>query len=179
MIDLTGRKFNKLEVIRFHGVVKTTYSYRTVTKKHWVCSCECGNQTVVSTGNLKSGNTKSCGCHNTAVRREKRKTHGMTDSPEYKAWRGIKTRCFNSSRESYKYYGGRGITMCEGWASSFELFYSDLGPMPKASMEVDRIDNNGNYEPGNVRWVTRTANLQNRRNTIILGWVSEDVLFGR
>lgn len=117
---------------------------------------------------LASGNTKSCGC----LRRETtslvglaKKTHGMRDTPEYGVWANMKDRCYNPSSEDYKNYGGRGIKVCERWLNSFENFYEDMGEKPwsKLLYSLDRINNDGNYEPSNCRWATVKQQVNNRR----------------
>ena len=92
-----------------------------------------------------------------------RETHGKRETPEYRIWGDIIQRCLNKKDTGYKNYGGRGITMCERWRNSFVAFYHDMGRRPFLKAEVDRIDNNGNYEPGNCHWVTHKANCNNTR----------------
>ena len=90
--------------------------------------------------------------------------HGMSKIPEYYIWKLIKARCFHEANPAYRYYGGRGITMCDFWKESFRVFFQDMGPRPFLKAEIDRINNDGNYEPGNCRWVTRAENNRNSRN---------------
>jgi hypothetical protein len=130
----------------------------------WLCRCECGTEKLVLGLSLKSGSTRSCGC--LAVERtiERSTTHGRTGTTEWKAWAAMIARCSNENIKSYKDYGGRGISVCDRW-KSFEAFFSDMGERPSSNHQLDRIDNNGNYEPSNCRWSTRKQNMQNRRVT--------------
>lgn len=90
-------------------------------------------------------------------------SHKMSNSPEYSAWQSIKARCFNKNYEHYEYYGGKGITVCERWKNSFQAFYQDVGARPSEKHSIDRINNNGHYEPGNVRWALPSTQVINRR----------------
>jgi len=119
------------------------------------CVCACGSTVVVALWNLTSGSTKSCGC----LRREhgqRNATHGMTKSPEYKAWLAMRHRCGNPENEHFDDYGGRGITVCPEWQASFEPFLSSMGPRPRG-LSLERINTNGNYEPANCIWANRFA----------------------
>jgi len=99
----------------------------------------------------------------------KRELHGMVNTPEHSSWRHMKSRCNNKNNIGYKNYGGRGITVCDRWQNSFLLFFKDMGLKPFPRAQIDRIDNNGNYEPNNCRWVSNLENSQNRR-TNVLNW---------
>lgn len=90
------------------------------------------------------------------------RNHGQSETPEYRVWGCMKTRCYNKKTRSYKHYGGRGITVCKRWLHSFKAFYQDMGPKPFKKAQIDRINNDGNYEPSNCRWVTITENRRNR-----------------
>lgn len=132
--------------------------------------CSCGVIKTTLFNAVRVGRTKSCGHvnrkHLTTFGRGNA-THGMTRNrrvrAEYSAWQAMRQRCSNPATENYLYYGGRGITVCKEWQDSFEAFYSHIGPKPDVSYSLDRIDNDGDYEPGNVRWATPEQQSRNRR----------------
>lgn len=153
-IDLTKQKFNRLTVLER---IKPNYPTK------WKCRCDCGNITFVTSGGLKTGNTQSCGCLNKELAAKRVSTHGMSKSSEYRSWSHMKGRCYNPTDTFYKNYGGRGITICEEWRKSFSAFYKYMGTKPHKTDSIDRINNAGNYEPGNVRWADRKTQNNNKK----------------
>ena len=151
-IDLTGRQFG-----RWHVIASLPERQRSRGRAFilWLCRCDCGSERIVRGSNLQSGCSKSCGCLNAK--------HGQSRprSRAYQCWGNMKSRCFNPRCISYPWYGDRGITVCERWLI-FENFYADMGD-PPPGMSLDRINNDGNYEPGNCRWATVAEQTANRR----------------
>lgn len=166
LIDLTGQKYGRLTVIERAG--------RTAHGEHakWVCLCECGNVTTVIGKNLRNGNTTSCGCaHKEQMSQigKANRTHGKSHTRLHKVWAGMIGRCYNPRKPYYKWYGGRGITVCDEWRNDFQSFYdwamaNGYDPdAPRWDCTIDRIDVDGNYEPSNCRWVTMAEQNKNKR----------------
>ena len=131
----------------------------------WMCQCDCGGTSVIDGSSLGTGRTTSCGCKHRELTIKRRTTHGMYKTKEYNTWRNMKSRCSRKTGKHWKDYGSRGITVCPEWVSSFETFYRDMGDKPEG-MSLDRIDNDGNYLPGNCRWATDIEQRSNRRCSV-------------
>lgn len=159
-IDLTGQRFGKLLVISYFGK-KEGHPY-------WNTKCDCGKKSVVYRGSLRNGDTESCGCLFRLMISKNNTTHGKARTLIYKVWVSMKGRCLNLNDKDYKHYGGRGITICDRWMD-FELFYKDMGD-PPSRMTLERINTNGNYEPGNCKWATQREQANNKRNNVILSY---------
>lgn len=155
-IELAGKRFGRLMVERRDGSKST--------RAAWRCQCDCGQHVTVSSYDLRSAQVASCGCW----RRERATAlnfdHGeaSSETPEYRAWGSMLSRCTNPNDARYKNYGARGIKVCEPW-QSYSVFLADMGRRPTPKHSLDRIDNDGNYEPSNCRWATAKQQMNNRR----------------
>lgn len=160
LLDLTGERFGRLVVLSMSEVKKSG-------KVHWNCVCDCGKLAVCVSGNLRNGGSTSCGCFRIERITEERFIHGRNSKdPTYGTWMAMKMRCTNTSSDHYQYYGARGIKVCERW-SNFMLFLEDMGERPDG-MTIDRINSDGDYEPGNCKWSTDIEQANNKRNSRVL-----------
>jgi hypothetical protein len=148
-----GRAFGRLTVLADLG--------RANGVRMWMCVCDCGEAKAVRHGGLQSGNTKSCGCSHLDANRARLTTHGMAWSPTWKSWLRMRERC-----EKHPHYAGRGIKVCERW-QDFANFLADMGER-KAGMTLDRINVDGNYEPGNCRWADQDTQSNNKRSNRVI-----------
>ena len=165
--DLTGKKYGRWTVLR-----RVPYNDKA-NKVQWLCRCDCGEERIINSGSLLSGNSKSCGCLKREATSERIKTHGRSNERVYHIWQGIKKRCTDQNCCVFHHYGGRGISVCEEW-TRFEPFFKwatengyDDG------LTIDRIDVNGDYSPGNCRWATQKEQKNNKRNNHYLVFKGE------
>jgi hypothetical protein len=156
-IDLVGKKFGNLTILeRVSAIGEKQTKFR--------CLCECGKESIVCAAHLKNGHTKSCGCLVLTSISKRTTTHGKSKTTTYRSWMAMLRRCTNIHCDNYKWYGGRGITVCDEW-SHFDNFLKDMGDRPDGT-ELDRIDNYKGYSADNCRWVAHKENCLNRRNNV-------------
>jgi hypothetical protein len=166
IMDLVGQPIGHWAVLSFAGRDKNCHEL-------WLCRCECGTERIVRGDPLRSGKSQSCGCFPHEALGKTKTTHGYSGDPIYPTWQSMNQRCYNPKDKIYPYYGGRGITVCDRWRNSIEAFRDDIlaeiGERPEGC-SLDRINNNGNYEPGNVRWATRKQQNRNKRSNVRHEW---------
>lgn len=172
VIDLTGKRFGRLTVIKQEGYDKRRHAL-------WLCKCQCGNEKTIRGSDLLHSGTISCGCLKKESAKKQMTTHGKTNTRLYPIWRGMRARCYHETSPFYNEYGGRGITMCEAWENDFMAFYNwayENGydeNAPKGECTLDRIDVNGNYEPSNCRWVSMEIQNKNKRKCMLITYNGE------
>lgn len=170
-IDLCGRRFGRLVATKYLGrMVRPGTTFKT---SYYECMCDCGTPHTVAATALRYGRTESCGCSKRHYEfgKPSYSRSGKSRTPEYMAWINIRRRCYDKSCAYYPKYGGRGIEMHAPWIHSFAEFYAYVGDRPSPAHSIDRIDNNGHYAPGNVRWATRSQQCRNRRSS---RWLTMD-----
>ncbi len=153
---MLGKRFGNL-------CVEAVAPKRPDGRTQWHCRCSCGNTIIVSSKNLQR-HTKSCGC----LRAANASSKDQRQMPEYRSWRNMLTRCFNTNSDTFAHYGGRGISVCARWRGSFIDFLADMGPRPTPLHTLERVDNEQGYNPRNCTWATRKAQTRNRRVTLSL-----------
>jgi len=156
-LNIAGHKFNRLQAI--------SLASKGTTGRKWLCRCECGNEVIVTTGHLRSGHSKSCGCLSAEVLQTRNFKHGQGSrahkTREYYAWKEMKKRCYQTNSKNYKWYGAKGITVCSEWVNDFPKFFADMGLCPEG-YELDRIDGTKGYSKANCRWVSEAMQSRNR-----------------
>lgn len=157
--NLLGVKWARLEVVAFLGLRDHAY--------YWKCLCSCGGSCELRTTQITRKRTKSCGCLVTEGLVTRSRTYGEGRSSLAAVWRAMIARCHNPNSRAYKWYGAKGVSVCERWRMSFLTFKEDIGPPPSGTNQLDRYPNkHGNYEPGNVRWTSSKGNQRNRANNV-------------
>lgn len=167
--DITNLKFGRLTAMYVSGKSKSRECI-------WHCKCDCGNEIDVVGSSLRNGNTKSCGCWNKECPKPNTKKHGMTNTRIYNIWKSMNQRCYNKNAISYKHYGGRGIKVCSEWRGNdgFLNFYNwAINNGYSEELTIDRIDNDGNYEPLNCRWETNINQQNNKSNNTYIEYLGK------
>ena len=165
-IDLTGQRFGRLFVVEEYG--------RQNGHVTWLCQCDCGKKTITCTGDLRKGKTTSCGCFHNEMVSNLTRSHSKCGTRLYAIYSNMRQRCLNEDNRAYKWYGGRGISICLEWLDSFQKFYEwaiENGYSDK--LTLDRIDSDGNYEPSNCRWVTIKEQQNNKRSNHLFTYNGE------
>lgn len=156
-VDLAGHVYGRWTVLGF--------SRSAPGSMMWNCRCECGVEREVSANNFRSGKSRSCGCLQTEMLSDVRFKHGQTEHPIYNSWAGAKNRCYNLNDQDYKYYGGRGIRVCDRWIADFWNFWDDMASGWRPGLTIERKNVNGNYEPSNCCWLSIQDQQSNKRNS--------------
>lgn len=170
-LDLTGRTFGRWSVV---APAKTRVTPGGTRKAYWHCRCECGTVEDVRAEHLRSGRSSSCGCWKREAAAIQKQTHGGRHTLLYDVWTQMLQRCENPKNKAYRRYGGRGIKVCGRW-HDFAAFQEDAAAFYAPGLTIDREDNDGDYEPGNVRWVSNKVNNRNRPSTVMVEWEGRHV----
>jgi hypothetical protein len=167
LIDLVGKEFGRLTVVALAG--------RRGNNTYWQCQCNCGNQKTVRGSHLKRGDVKSCSCMRGGITHGEGSRSKGQETAEYRTWLGMRRRCKNSKCRDWPDYGGRGIKVCDRW-QIYTNFLADMGRKPGPKYSLDRIDNDGNYEPSNCRWATTKEQYDNRRVKFIKAFSDAELI---
>lgn len=159
MIDMTGKKYGRLTVLKLDHKDKRNECF-------WLCRCDCGNTTIVSGYKLRTGHTRSCGCYREETRGDHHRSHGMTDTKLYTIWCNMKARCHNPKNDMYYRYGARGIQVCDEWRNSFDTFMEWANKAGyREGLSIERVDIDKGYNPENCRWITKKEQYLNRSDS--------------
>ena len=165
--DLTGKRFGRLVVLERVENSKTGSS-------RWLCKCDCGETRVHTAGTLNYGVVQSCGCYGKEARAKSNTTHNKSQTKLYRVWASMRERCFSPLCKGFPYYGGRGISVCDEWNSSFQVFYDwAIGNGYCEGLSIDRIDVDGNYCPENCRWVSKNIQANNTQKNVRIEYNGE------
>lgn len=168
-LNLLGQRFGRAVVTRFAGIARQGKGQVSL----WEITCDCGKTKTVASGHLRSGHTASCGCFHVQATGDRARTHGWSSKPGFSNWRAMIDRCIRPEATGYKNYGGRGIVVCDEWMDDFDAFMKEIGPYPGKKYTIERINVNGNYEPGNVRWATQLEQTHNMRKNVFVDFRGE------
>lgn len=170
MLDITGQRFGKLTAVKF--------AETKGERAHWLCRCDCGNETVKSGKSLRNGSCQSCGCILRQIVIERNKgmaSHGLSSHPIYAIWWAMQRRCYDKLDYEYKNYGQRGIKVCDRW-HDLVAFYDDNIDLYEKGLQLDRKDNDGDYTPDNTRWVKPTVQSRNKRNNVFVEYEGRSMI---
>lgn len=162
----TGRRFGRLAIVcEASPLIHFNEKNHRIAIRRFECRCDCGTEKIVRMTSLQSGSTLSCGCYHNELSVSQARRHGHAShtapAPEYMAWQNMKARCYRPSSHRFEHYGARGITVCDRWRNSYENFLADMGRKPSPEHSIDRIDNDGNYEPTNCHWALPIVQARN------------------
>jgi hypothetical protein len=167
LIDLTGKRYERLLVIKYEEKANNGDSY-------WLCKCDCEKVLKVLGKSLRYGRSKSCGCLTRDRTISRNTKHNMCSTSVYTVWRSIKQRCYDNNCKAYKNYGGRGINVCDEWLNDFMSFYNwSMSNGYAPSLEIDRRNNDGDYEPSNCRWASRIEQANNNRHNHVITYMGK------
>lgn len=166
-IDISGQRFGRL-------TVSEMTDQRRKSSVMWRCLCDCGNIVIAASGDLRTGHTRSCGCLKLEILKARVTKHGASGTRLYMIWQEMIARCHRQENVSFKFYGARGISVCDEWKTSFEAFAADMGDRP-LGCSLERKNNNLNYNKENCKWATHTDQMNNRRGNIIISFDGQEM----